>query len=390
MTILLNIKTQNPSPFGSAISEMQFKSDTGGSYRYGFNGEELMNELSGDGMAYDLGERFYDGRLGKMFSLDPLSAQYPWQSPYAYCYNNPIWILDVKGMGGGVELETTPGHGDIRRVNGAIEMYDANVVIKNPDGTETKGAWSQPSDNMKLYISNRYSKSSLFGIDDGKDFTSTLSLIVDQTIYLYSSEGVTEVQTNKFTSFAQEILLYNNILVDFKFISKDEAMKMFDSDGENGNQNILIYDVRNNPISDPGSTLFNVGSKYQQKNENYINLQAIIGFVNTFDLNKNYTLGYVVAHEIYHAITYRVTFYHKINNIEIPNITGHTDGYNNLNRNAKVIDWKLFKQNQTIPSLASWPSNSNPNIKTPSENSLYINRWLQSKNKTKTYFKKIW
>jgi RHS repeat-associated protein len=164
-------------PFGSAINEMQYKSDTGGSYRYGFNGEELMNELSGDGMAYDLGERFYDGRLGKMFSLDPLSAQYPWQSPYAYCYNNPIWIVDVKGMGGGVELETTPGHGDIRRVNGAIEMYDANVVIKNPDGTETKGAWSQPSDNMKLYISNRYSKSSFFGIDDGKDFTSTLSFI---------------------------------------------------------------------------------------------------------------------------------------------------------------------------------------------------------------------
>ena len=92
-------------PFGSAIIEMQYKSDTGGSYRYGFNGEELMNELSGDGMAYDLGERFYDGRLGKMFSLDPLSAQYPWQSPYAYCYNNPIWIIDVKGMGGGTEGE---------------------------------------------------------------------------------------------------------------------------------------------------------------------------------------------------------------------------------------------------------------------------------------------
>jgi RHS repeat-associated protein len=105
LTMTRSTDTLKYYAFGSAISEMQFKSDTGGSYRYGFNGEELMNELSGDGMAYDLGERFYDGRLGKMFSLDPLSAQYPWQSPYAYCYNNPIWIVDVKGMGGGTERE---------------------------------------------------------------------------------------------------------------------------------------------------------------------------------------------------------------------------------------------------------------------------------------------
>ncbi len=74
----------------------------------------------------------------------------------------------------------------------------------------------------------------------------------------------------------------------------------------------------------------------------------------------------------------------------MPYIIGHTGGYNNLNRDANDIDWKLFNQNQTVPSLASWFLNSNPNIKTPSEHSLYINRWLQSKNKTKTFFKKIW
>jgi RHS repeat-associated protein len=365
-------------PFGSAINEMQYKSDTGGSYRYGFNGEELMNELSGDGMAYDLGERFYDGRLGKMFSLDPLSAQYPWQSTYAYCYNNPIWIVDVKGMGGGVELETTPGHGDIRRVNGVIEMYDANVVIKNPDGTETKGAWSQPSDNMKLYISNRYSKSSFFGIDDGKDFTSTLSLIVDQTIYLYSSEGVTEDQTNKFTSFAQEILLYNNILVDFKFISKDQAMKMFDENGENTNNNLLIYQIYNSDGYLPGLTHF-IGPNQQQQ-FNYINISAINIRVLQYNLNENYTIGFVLAHEIYHGITNRINNYHNVNALPVNNsIMNHYNNYNNLSCDANKINYNLFKTNQSIPSLNS--NLINTNIQVPSFHKNYINPWLNSKSK---------
>jgi RHS repeat-associated protein len=82
-------------PFGSGIKERAI-----GLYRYGFNGEEKMEELAGEGMSYDLGARFYDARLGKMFSIDPLASNYPWQSVYAYCYNNPIWIVDVKGMGG--------------------------------------------------------------------------------------------------------------------------------------------------------------------------------------------------------------------------------------------------------------------------------------------------
>ena len=64
-----------------------------------------MNELSGESMAYDLGARFYDARLGRMFSIDPLAAQYPWQSPYAYCNNSPVSCVDIKGMGGGDEVK---------------------------------------------------------------------------------------------------------------------------------------------------------------------------------------------------------------------------------------------------------------------------------------------
>ena len=86
--------------FGSAMPDMQYTSDTSKSYRFGFNGEEKMDDIDGGGMAYDLGARFYDGRLGRMFTKDPLGSDYPWQSTYSYCYNSPIKSVDIKGKGG--------------------------------------------------------------------------------------------------------------------------------------------------------------------------------------------------------------------------------------------------------------------------------------------------
>jgi hypothetical protein len=60
------------SPFGSAISEMQFKSDTGGGYRYGFNNQEKENEL-GDYYAFEY--RIHDARLGRFLSVTPINLK---------------------------------------------------------------------------------------------------------------------------------------------------------------------------------------------------------------------------------------------------------------------------------------------------------------------------
>jgi RHS repeat-associated protein len=68
-------------------------------YRYGFNGQERDDEVLGEGNFYDLGMRCYDTRLGRMFSIDPRSVEYPWQTTYAYHRNSPISILDFLGGG---------------------------------------------------------------------------------------------------------------------------------------------------------------------------------------------------------------------------------------------------------------------------------------------------
>jgi len=90
-----SISTCFDPPFGSAISEMQFKSDTGGSYRYGFNGKEKDNESFVD--AYDFGARIYNARLGRTLTMDPAKLLYPGICPYAFVMNTPLQAIDPDG-----------------------------------------------------------------------------------------------------------------------------------------------------------------------------------------------------------------------------------------------------------------------------------------------------
>jgi len=67
------------------------------SYRYGFNGKEMDNELYGDGNQYDFGARIQDPRLGRWLSTDPLQTKYAGLSPYSYVNNSPILMIDNDG-----------------------------------------------------------------------------------------------------------------------------------------------------------------------------------------------------------------------------------------------------------------------------------------------------
>jgi RHS repeat-associated protein len=72
---------------------------SGADYRFGFNGQEKNSDLSGvDGGHLDFKYRIHDARLGRFLSQDPLTAEYPWNSPYAFAENRVIEGLDYEGQ----------------------------------------------------------------------------------------------------------------------------------------------------------------------------------------------------------------------------------------------------------------------------------------------------
>ncbi|PZR02301.1 MAG: hypothetical protein DI539_27775, partial [Flavobacterium psychrophilum] len=70
-------------------------SATGAGYRFGFNGQEMSNEIKGFGNSYTAQFWEYDSRVGRRWNLDPRPTV--GLSPYATFNNNPISFSDPLG-----------------------------------------------------------------------------------------------------------------------------------------------------------------------------------------------------------------------------------------------------------------------------------------------------
>jgi RHS repeat-associated protein len=68
-----------------------------GGYRFGFNGKEITNEISGQGNSYDFGARMLDTRVGRWFIIDPMFEKQPDQSNYKSFLNCPLVFADPDG-----------------------------------------------------------------------------------------------------------------------------------------------------------------------------------------------------------------------------------------------------------------------------------------------------
>jgi len=66
-------------------------------YRFGFNGQEKVNEWAGTGNYLDFGARGLDTRTGRWIAKDPLAVKYPFESPYSLSLNSPICAKDPDG-----------------------------------------------------------------------------------------------------------------------------------------------------------------------------------------------------------------------------------------------------------------------------------------------------
>lgn len=66
--------------------------------RYLFQGQEMDDEVKGEGNSVNYRFRMHDPRLGRFFAIDPLNADYPWNSPYAFSENVVINAVELEGL----------------------------------------------------------------------------------------------------------------------------------------------------------------------------------------------------------------------------------------------------------------------------------------------------
>ncbi|MBV7533912.1 RHS repeat domain-containing protein [Chitinophaga sp. sic0106] len=88
------VSAQDYAPFGVGLYGRGYDA---GRYRYGFNGKENDNEVKGEGNQQDYGFRIYDPRIAKFLSVDPLTKDFPWYTPYQFAGNTPIQAIDLDG-----------------------------------------------------------------------------------------------------------------------------------------------------------------------------------------------------------------------------------------------------------------------------------------------------
>ena len=71
--------------------------ESGGGYRFGFNGHEKIDEIAGSGNSLDFGARIYNSSLGRFSKIDNFSSKYPDLSGYVFVANNPNIYIDRTG-----------------------------------------------------------------------------------------------------------------------------------------------------------------------------------------------------------------------------------------------------------------------------------------------------
>ena len=146
-----------------------------GEYRYGFSGKEKDDELKGDGNSYDYLKRIYDPRIGRFFSTDLLTANYPYLTPYQFASNRPIDGNDLDGKEWAICTNsiTNPDGSILVTTELVVRMKVDNqsTIITDPNIVKAK------AEEIKCRIENE-GTTTLTYKKDGKDYTENVKTTV--------------------------------------------------------------------------------------------------------------------------------------------------------------------------------------------------------------------
>ncbi len=112
-------------PFGMLLPNRHGNSSD---YRYGFQGQEMDNEIKGEGNSVNFKYRMHDPRVGRFFARDPLASKYPWNSPYAFSENRLLDGIELEGKEIQIGPLITDGYSRVLKLAKSFDKYVNDVA----------------------------------------------------------------------------------------------------------------------------------------------------------------------------------------------------------------------------------------------------------------------
>jgi RHS repeat-associated protein len=175
-------------------------------YKYSFNGKINNDELY-EG-SQDFGARFYDNRLGRFMSTDPLGSQYAYSSPYVYAANSPVSFMDNEGKNPiiglcGYTVTKKDGKTVVKvhlsvQINIAV-INNSSVVLSKDEGLGVASALQKQAIEGTftgiLESADGKAYSSMFNIASSPDISIEYEVDIKQNFtYVNSEKEINELQ----------------------------------------------------------------------------------------------------------------------------------------------------------------------------------------------------
>ena len=254
-------------PFGETLIEEHYNSDRN---PYLYNGKELDEETE----LYFYGERYYDAKISRFYSVDPKTEDLQTQSPYLYAGNNPILYVDVNGEYG------LPSHIILKYPKFASYIINnveaditgsntiVNAMIKYSDNGFTRTSIEEAvrfGSGPTINISEGYAMGEYYSNQAGEDIIEINMQLIEAFEYAKNDEEAEAALLLVFATLTHETVHYGDWLEDGRTQKFSEPGEAFVENVFTQNEETTIYVLDYNQ---EGSSI--------NKEKTYENAQSII------------------------------------------------------------------------------------------------------------------
>lgn len=132
----------------------------------------------------------YDSRLGRFWSVDPLSNDYPWNSTFAFAENDVIQFIELEGLEKGIGMQR-PNRAQNYR-NNSNYVRNANG-IRYPSYRTIKTSTANMSttlvrNELREIVPTQYSYLTTYNTVTGNQFQTTGNLSITNQLFILLSD----------------------------------------------------------------------------------------------------------------------------------------------------------------------------------------------------------